>query len=65
MVTTEANELMHEIHNTKHRMPIVLRKEDEQSWLQGIDYTKFKLPYTSDLIATKINTDTSGQLGLF
>lgn len=65
MVTTEANELMHEIHNTKHRMPIILKKEDEQNWLQGENYTDFKFPYTTDLIASVLNTDATNQLGLF
>jgi len=35
ILTTEANELMAEIHNTKKRMPVVLRKEEEQLWLKG------------------------------
>ena len=65
MITTQANELMHEIHNTKHRMPIILKKEDEHSWLEGCDYTNFKLPYSTNLIATALNTDTTNQLGLF
>ena len=30
IVTTEPNELMHPIHN---RMPVVLRREDEEQWL--------------------------------
>ncbi len=35
ILTTEANELMAEIHNSKKRMPVVLRKEEEQLWLKG------------------------------
>lgn len=35
ILTTEANELMSQIHNTKKRMPVILSKEYEQSWLKG------------------------------
>lgn len=33
ILTTEANEQMAEIHNSKKRMPIILTKENEQAWL--------------------------------
>lgn len=33
IITTVANPLMAEIHNTKHRMPVILKKEDEDKWL--------------------------------
>lgn len=51
MLTTEANPTMAEIHNTKRRMPVILKKEDEMVWLQNEDYKKFALPYTVDLFA--------------
>lgn len=35
ILTTEANELMSKIHNSKKRMPIVLNKENELNWLTG------------------------------
>lgn len=35
IVTTAANEMMNYIHNTKKRMPLVLKKEDEQAWLEA------------------------------
>lgn len=35
ILTTEANELMSEIHNTKKRMPIILSSTNEINWLQG------------------------------
>lgn len=50
IVTTDANPLVAEIHKKK-RMPIILKKEDEQSWLDGREINDFKLPYSSDLIA--------------
>ncbi|AOW20748.1 SOS response-associated peptidase [Urechidicola croceus] len=65
MVTTQANELMSEIHNTKQRMPIILKKEDEQSWLKGEEYNHFAFPYSSNIIAKPIIDNSSGQLGLF
>ncbi len=35
ILTTEADELMAEIHNSKKRMPVILTKEGEQTWLQS------------------------------
>ena len=32
IITTQANEIMSEIHNTKKRMPIILKPEDEKNW---------------------------------
>lgn len=45
ILTTEANELMSEIHNNKKRMPVVLRKEDRQNWLSGSEVSNFGFPY--------------------
>lgn len=42
IVTTEANELMAEIHNTKKRMPVVLSRNFEIYWLQGGQINDFK-----------------------
>jgi putative SOS response-associated peptidase YedK len=33
VITTEANLLMAQIHNTKKRMPVILTREDEKRWL--------------------------------
>lgn len=33
IITTEANELMAEIHNSKKRMPVILGNENERRWL--------------------------------
>jgi len=51
ILTTQANSLMASIHNTKKRMPVILKKEDELSWLQGDNYTNFAFPYTNQLVA--------------
>jgi len=35
ILTTEANSLMVEIHNSKKRMPLILSPNDEANWLNG------------------------------
>lgn len=64
IITTQANELMSEIHNTKQRMPVILKKQDEQNWLKGENYKDFAFPYSCILMATSLE-NRSGQLGLF
>jgi putative SOS response-associated peptidase YedK len=34
LITTQANELMSEIHNTKKRMPLILLPQNEKKWLE-------------------------------
>lgn len=53
ILTTEANELMSDIHNTKKRMPVMLTREKELRWLQGENYLEFAL-FEDDLVATKM-----------
>ena len=64
IITTQANKLMSEVHNTKQRMPVILKKEDEQNWLQEENYKEFAFPYSCDLIATSLDEKSSNQLGL-
>ena len=52
IVTTEANELMSEIHNNKKRMPVVLKKEDRNRWLSGAEISDFSFPYEVELRAS-------------
>ncbi len=33
IITTDANELMAEIHNSKKRMPVILSRNDEKKWI--------------------------------
>lgn len=54
ILTTEANELMSEIHNTKKRMPIILSQSDEEKWLNGADYRNFAYPYQVHLKAKAV-----------
>lgn len=44
IVTSDANELMSEIHNTKDRMPLVLTKAAEKAWLSEKSTDDFKFP---------------------
>ena len=44
IVTTEANELMTEIHNIKKRMPIILTPQTEKLWLSDNDFMQFATP---------------------
>lgn len=54
ILTTEANELMSEIHNNKQRMPVVIKKGDEARWLEGADLQSFAFPYEVELAASKV-----------
>lgn len=56
IVTTQANELMAEIHNTKHRMPVVLYHSMEMEWLKDHPIEDFAFPnHECELLA--VNTD--------
>ena len=52
IITTETNSLTDYIHNTKHRMPAILSKEDEERWLNpGLskpDIASLLKPYEAD-----------------
>lgn len=50
VLTTEANPLMAEIHNTKQRMPIMLQPNTEKEWLE-----KGTINIENDLLATTDN----------
>ncbi len=54
IITTEANELMSEIHNNKKRMPVVLKEEDRSAWLTGGNIDIFKFPYDVELNAVAL-----------
>ena len=45
IITTEANELMAEIHNSKKRMPVILTKKNEKDWLGGEEINDFNPDY--------------------
>lgn len=54
IITTEANELMAEIHRKK-RMPVILNPEDEINWLKGDEIDNYKFPYSVNLVATNLD----------
>ena len=45
---------MADIHNSKKRMPVILKKEDEQIWLNQTPYQEFMFPYQMQLIANRL-----------
>ena len=49
ILTTEANELMSQIHNNKKRMPVVLKKEYQNRWLKNADVSQFAFSYEVEL----------------
>ena len=54
ILTTEANELMNEIHNNKKRMPVVLKAADRDLWLSGAKVENFAFPYEVELVAMEV-----------
>lgn len=52
IITTEANPLTDYIHNTKHRMPAIFSKADEEKWLNPKfgkpDIEQLLLPFPAD-----------------
>jgi putative SOS response-associated peptidase YedK len=50
ILTTEANPLMAEIHNSKKRMPVILDVSAEEEWLLGKNPPKI----TTQLIAESL-----------
>ncbi|MEN2415525.1 SOS response-associated peptidase [Flavobacterium mesophilum] len=63
MVTTEANELMSNIHNHGKRMPIMLKRKDEIAWLDSsIKISDFAYPYEANLEAINLNNNRNYEL---
>lgn len=58
IVTTQANALMSEIHNTRKRMPIILKPEYESKWLSNSPIQEFAFPYQTNLQAIKLSPET-------
>lgn len=65
IVTTEANEIMAEIHNIKKRMPIILKPEDEIKWLNHDNIEKFAFPYSLNLFANISPTEFGNQTAMY
>lgn len=57
IITTEANELMAKIHNTRKRMPVIINPEQYDDWLRGNEeqaMTCLKQYPSKKMLATKI-----------
>lgn len=54
IITTDTNPLTNYIHNTKHRMPAILSKENEEKWLESAlskaDISALLKPYDAALM---------------
>jgi putative SOS response-associated peptidase YedK len=54
IITTDANELMAEIHNSKKRMPVILNRNEEKKWIDMAlpfpDVTKMLKPCKSEIL---------------
>lgn len=56
LVTTQANELMSEIHNIKRRMPVVLNQSSREQWLNNPQIEDFAFPnYDPKLEAVQLD----------
>ncbi len=66
IVTTEAQGIMEQIHNSKKRMPLILSNESERHWLLGDSVENFK-KIDVQLFANKISSNNSNnsQLSIF
>ncbi|MFV0588705.1 SOS response-associated peptidase [Bacteroides reticulotermitis] len=58
ILTTDSNLLTGYIHNTKHRMPAILSKVDEERWLNPLlpkeDISSLLIPYEANLMGAYI-----------
>ena len=54
IITTEANDTMKYVHNTKNRMPVILHEKDENAWLNGDSFEKYAFPYSVSLLALEV-----------
>lgn len=51
ILTTEANPLMREIHNTKMRMPVLLLPDQEKNWMEGkLKTEEIQVPFPDSLM---------------
>jgi putative SOS response-associated peptidase YedK len=69
ILTTAANPLMEEIHNTKKRMPVILSPEAEKSWISPMPSDEIKgflKPFDEEYMrANPVRPVLEEQLSLF
>lgn len=65
ILTTEANPLMAQIHNSKLRMPVIIAPEDEARWLDPTlskpEVMALMKPYSRELVAHTISKDANSR----
>jgi len=65
MLTTQANDVVAAIHSKK-RMPVILKREDEYHWLEGMPFQMVEYPYSVNLNAcssVESNKKNEGHFG--
>lgn len=60
--TTDANELMQFIHNTKKRMPMLLNKVNQYRWLDDVSVEDFLFPNYNPVLEAVNLTNNEGNL---
>lgn len=59
ILTTEANSLMRTIHNTKHRMPVILKDSQEDDYVTGkLNKIELQIPFESNLMKAHTISNT-------
>lgn len=64
IITTEANELLEEIHNVKKRMPLIIGSDDREGWLNAQDQEeveRYFKPYAGELDAHQVYRVTAAR----
>jgi len=71
LITMPANRLLSEIHNTQHRMPAILAKDDRDAWLGGTAAEAWAVlkPYAAEHmvawpVSTRVNKPANDDAGL-
>jgi putative SOS response-associated peptidase YedK len=62
VLTTEANEVMREIHNSKKRMPVIIPREYERDWLNPNLTKEDVLAFCKPIESEAMNTHTVSKL---
>jgi putative SOS response-associated peptidase YedK len=62
ILTTQANELMADIHNSKKRMPVILSPEEEKLWLQRDKLEPYHNRTEVELVAVNVGEPEQNSL---
>lgn len=63
ILTTQANDVVAAIHS-KNRMPVILGRDDEIRWLEGMHYKMVRYPYSVRLKAMQSTVDDKKREGI-